>query len=371
MNNTYIRSMNDYTMSAHSIFTLCFNKEATITKVFMYKSLSLDNINDIISDIKQLFNFDDSLTQETELKSYGIDWEHLNQESIMQRIIPISFDDSNFVLEFLSDHESLSVVILSDNTNEQLYNFFAEGIKKFKKPATEIKENTFFTISTSSYGGFELENLSIKNNLLTLEDLYDNYNEDFVKADEIIKEAISENYKGLILLHGLPGSGKTSYIKHLITHGSKRKIVYIPTHLTGSISSPEFISFVKERLTNSVLVIEDAEQVLISRDDIESHKAAVSNILNMTDGILADALNLLIIGTFNTDMENIDEALLRKGRLKLQYKFDNLTTDKTNYLTNKLYGKTVDKSMTLADVYNLEYELIAPKKRETHKMGFI
>ncbi len=362
--------MNDYTMSAHSVFSLLFGKEAIITKVFIYRSLSIDNVEEIVNDIMKLFDVNNEFIQETELKTFDDNWEYRLNDSVMQKIIPIVIDDNKFVLELLSDYESLSVVILSNAVNEGIYNYFTESIKKFKKPITEIKGNTFFTITACSYGGFDLENLSIKNDLLSLDDLYDNYNEDFIKADEIIKEAISENYKGLILLHGIPGSGKTSYIKHLITHGSKRKIVYIPTHLTGSISSPEFISFVKEKLTNSVLVIEDAEQVLITRDDIESHKAAVSNILNMTDGILADALNLLIIGTFNTDMENIDEALLRKGRLKLQYKFDNLTTEKTNYLTNKLYGKTVDKAMTLADIYNLEYELIVPKKRVDRKIGY-
>ena len=65
---------------------------------------------------------------------------------------------------------------------------------------------------------------------------------------------------------------------------------------------------------NSVLVIEDAERVISDRQGHGS-SAGVSNILNLTDGILGDCLNIQIIATFNMARERIDSALLRKGRL--------------------------------------------------------
>jgi hypothetical protein len=43
------------------------------------------------------------------------------------------------------------------------------------------------------------------------------YNDDFLEIDEIICRSISQPRSGLILLHGHPRTGKTSYIKHLIS----------------------------------------------------------------------------------------------------------------------------------------------------------
>jgi len=70
-------------------------------------------------------------------------------------------------------------------------------------------------------------------------------------------------------------------------------------------------------------------------------------------------------------MSNIDKALLRKGRLLLQYKFDILNKTKTDALCQKLYGKSVGKALALSDIYGLEYDLITPKEKSTFKMGFI
>jgi hypothetical protein len=47
-------------------------------------------------------------------------------------------------------------------------------------------------------------------------------------------------------------------------------------------------------------------------------------------------LNLQIICTFNTDLTNVDEALLRKGRLIAKYEFKALAEQKSQALSNDL-----------------------------------
>ena len=82
--------------------------------------------------------------------------------------------------------------------------------------------------------------------------------------------------------------------------------------------------------SNSILVIEDAEELIVSRDQKRNSNLAM--ILNMTDGILGESLGIQIIATFNTDLKNIDPALKRKGRLKSSYEFKPLESEKANQL---------------------------------------
>jgi SpoVK/Ycf46/Vps4 family AAA+-type ATPase len=106
---------------------------------------------------------------------------------------------------------------------------------------------------------------------------------------------------------------------------------------------------------NTVIVIEDAEELITSRDDVRNSN--LSMLLNLTDGLLGESLGIQIIATFNTDVKNIDKALLRKGRLSTIYEFKLLTLDKTNDLLKKL-GHTiqVEYPLSVADIFNFEID---------------
>ena len=101
------------------------------------------------------------------------------------------------------------------------------------------------------------------------------------------------------------------------------------------ITAPEFIPFLLNN-SNSILIIEDAEPALQKRSNGKQF-GAISNILNMTDGLLSDCLNISIVATFNTSSKDIDEALLRKGRLLKAYKFEKLKIPKAQILMNKIW----------------------------------
>ena len=56
--------------------------------------------------------------------------------------------------------------------------------------------------------------------------------------------------------------------------------------------------------------------------------------------------------------EKIDQALLRKGRLIAEHKFQKLNVDETNKLLTHLGKDTqVDYGMVLADIYHVDVEL--------------
>ena len=92
----------------------------------------------------------------------------------------------------------------------------------------------------------------------------------------------------------------------------------------------------------------------------------------MTDGLLSDCVNISIICTFNTSSSNIDQALLRKGRLFYHYNFDKLSVEKSKLLAGKL-NKIIDikEPMSLADIYFAEENVnVQNIKKERKTIGF-
>jgi hypothetical protein len=196
-----------------------------------------------------------------------------------------------------------------------------------------------------------------------------NYGKDFVKIhNTIVKRLNTQGDKGIILFHGDPGTGKTTYLKYLTKFITDKSILFIPPSMAEMLSEPSIIPFLMDN-RNSILLIEDAERVIGDRDGKGSPEG-VSNILNLTDGILGDCLNIQVIATFNMKRDRIDSALLRKGRLICEHKFEKLKVEETNALLRHLNKNiTSEVPLSLADIYNIDSEEVRTTK-ETKKLGF-
>lgn len=206
-------------------------------------------------------------------------------------------------------------------------------------------------LKATSYG-FETEAFELGKPTIDL-DL--NYGTDFSKMHKNIVDTIqgkNNNNAKLVLLHGLPGTGKTTYLKYL-AHELGKKVLFLPPIMAESIVNPDFVPFLMEN-KDCVLIIEDAEKVIGDRNNSGS-SVGVSNLLNLSDGILGDILNIHVIATFNMDKEKIDSALLRKGRLIAEHKFGKLSLEDTKTLLQKLNKKTeATEGLTLAEIYNID-----------------
>jgi len=234
-------------------------------------------------------------------------------------------------------------------------------IKEFEKP----KKKANIQLVKSEMGHLDTEEYDL---FVPPIDLEMNYGTDFLKVHNIIVNKLNENNgKGIILLHGDPGTGKTSYIKLLTSLIKEKDILFIPPSMAEMLSEPSIIPFLMDH-KNSILIIEDAERVISDREGNGS-PAGVSNILNLTDGILGDCLSIQIVATFNMKREKIDQALLRKGRLIVEHKFSKLSAEESNKLLKHLEkDHIVEESMCLADIYNIDVELI--KTANKSKIGF-
>jgi hypothetical protein len=221
-----------------------------------------------------------------------------------------------------------------------------------------------FKVLTYESDRFKTEYVKSEFEMVKLEELY---NDDFLEINSIIEKSLNKKKSGLILLHGAPGTGKTSYVKNLISKFKDETFIFIQNEFVKDLLRPDFISFLLKN-QDSILVIEDAEKVITTRESI-SENSVVSNILQLTDGLFSDYLNIKIICTFNTNIQRVDKALLRKGRLIANYEFKPLSVEKSNKLLKALGHEIIKSDMTLADIFNIR-EKSFDSAGDKKKIGF-
>ncbi len=257
------------------------------------------------------------------------------------------------------DKDYVGRITLCGLNKKTIFDYFNKVLMPKIIECTKVIENKELPKYQLAYfdgRGIRTTYLTLKTNVGNVED---NYNNDLPYSN--INELINSKKSELILFYGEPGTGKTSLIKHLIKDNKDRPFIFIDGSLFSSISDGTFLSFITDN-KNAVLIFEDCEKILMKRD--ETYNQNIGTLLNLTDGLMADEYTLKFIMTFNCSMDKIDEAIRRKGRLSLEYKFDKLKADKAHKI-----NENANNDMTLADLYNLEKEVsIGAKKRV--KIGF-
>jgi hypothetical protein len=195
--------------------------------------------------------------------------------------------------------------------------------------------------------GLELKAMETKRTKLDV-DLF--YEDDFKETDAIIRQRLNKkDDKGIVLLHGLPGTGKTTYLRYLIGK-IKKRVLFLSPGIACNLMDPSFIELLVDN-PNTVVVIEDAENIIMDRRYNSS--SSVSNLLNISDGLLADFLNVQLICTFNNSLTMVDSALMRKGRLIAKYEFGKLSVAKAQRLSKHLgLDTTINQPMTIAEIAN-------------------
>ena len=246
--------------------------------------------------------------------------------------------------EILVNLEYDNLYILFPEEQSEFVHTFFEHCKKFIRTP---KKTTDISLIYSQNGELDTKELHIKKPIINFDF---HYNENFYPIHiEIVKQLNKKDSYGLYLFHGEPGTGKSTYIKYLI-YQLKKKVIFISPKMAGELDNINMTPFLLNN-RNSVLVIEDAEELIASREDVRNSNLSI--LLNLTDGLLGESLGIQIIATFNTDIANIDKALLRKGRLTTIYEFTKLSIERTNALLNILgYKEKVNQPLAVTDIFN-------------------
>lgn len=129
-------------------------------------------------------------------------------------------------------------------------------------------------------------------------------------------EAFAASSSNVILMYGVPGSGKSNYLNAMLDARGWDDKIYLADRM-DVLAHPGFPDLVRELPAGSIVVTEDSDILVGKRTE---GNVSMSALLNATAGIVARDVKLMI-STNLTSTRDIDEALLRHGRCFKVLKF--------------------------------------------------
>jgi len=248
-------------------------------------------------------------------------------------------------------------------------------IKLLNKETQIHNRNKFIHVMISTKEGNILHKIGSANQPL----IEDNYEDNVVKDyNYVVDQMNSKNPFGrIVILNGSSGTGKSYMVRGLINSIENALFVIMPPSMLVELSGPQLIPVLsnargteEESPGPIVLIVEDADEILQPRgSDNMSH---ISSLLNFGDGILGSALDIRIITTTNAKKFDIENALLRPGRLCKQIEVGNLTSSTAEKVYERLSGRKMafSKDISLAEVYEKATIKDGSIKKHDQKIGF-
>ena len=230
-------------------------------------------------------------------------------------------NELNFFYKSESDFEYIQKIV--EKLNECTFNL--EEDKSSKLNTVVISSKNVLDIEPIDISEFDTDNFQLYYSEKTGEDI-----------KKIIKE-IKKSKKGLSILHGERGTGKTSIINYLASK-LDRTVIFIPNNMIeNTINNSEFTKLLKI-YSNPVIIIDDCE--MLFHEYFTKSNMFVNNLLQMVDGFLSDSIGVNIISIFNIENEDeIDHHLLESNNLVGVVEFEFLNEEESNDLAKHLSSK--------------------------------
>lgn len=413
---------------SHSFFRMSLEKNKKSTLLNLSKTFEeIDDFNNLFSELvsflkKHLKEVENNFTYQEksqELRGNYVEFCNADTYAVLdltgRRIKKILLSLRTFDIELV----------------EKVKQIFDKYESKFQIDESLDQDSEIF-VMTQGQQGIEFCNTGRPENSLVRQ----NYSAEVIEDFDYIKEQLQEKKPDgrLVIFHGVPGSGKTYLIEGLMESIKNSVFVLIPSDYLSSLNNPSFlpaliglkeeIGFENEIAVNGeddvfdisysdeveewnevlsnaridkpspnllrkhgslILIVEDADANLSKRDGYNQN--IISSVLNFADGILGRTLDLRIVCTTNLENMELDEAIMRPGRLLKKVHVDKLSKDEAetcyrSILEMKEEEKTPDDVLsflkngaTVAEIYKLaqnkkDAEKVLKKKDSKKKVGF-
>ena len=309
-----------------------------------------------------IYQGDNSDISESMLNEYLIktfEWSITNIELKGLQDFLSSFEEDKFVISKYKHHGGHKYYLEKEDIFFSMYNYGGEKfyIDIFTKTKAQL-DTTYATISkylvkeketqisrSTFYIGQQLDTKEDVFLAKDFEDIIADYYPDFIDINEFIRQFMKSE-ESIFILSGKAGTGKSKFftyiMKHLLEHpelvtknekeidefggGKYIHVGYLKDE--NILAIDQFWITLTEREYDMV-ILDDLDYFLSPRsknvsseEDVKKDKF-ISQLLSFTDGIIKNKTKFLI--STNRDIDAVDEALLRPGRLFGIFSFEELT----------------------------------------------